>query len=81
MAVSSEECAGFVQPGAGIAVAVPGVVRLLRAFPAHIGHGCPQGSDEVRERAVRCRLRPILVKPTACAAKMAIHASAIVGVK
>lgn len=78
MAVGSEECAGFAQPFASVAVAVPGVVGGVRTLAAHVTYGSLQGAYEVRERGIRCGLQPILVEPAAGAAKATICAAAVV---
>jgi len=78
MAVGSEYRAGFVQPFAGVAVAVPGVVSCVRTLPAHVAYGSLQGVYEVGERGVRRGLQPILVEPAAGAAKATICAAAVV---
>lgn len=78
MAVGSEECVGFVQPFAGVAVTVPVMVGGVGTLPAHIGHGRLQSTHEVRERGVRCWLPAIQVEPAAGAAKATICAAAVV---
>lgn len=78
MAVGSEECAGFAQPFAGVAVAVPGVVGAVRILPAHVAYGRSQGVYEVGEWGLRRGLQPILVEPAAGAAKATIFAAAVV---
>ena len=78
MAVGSEECVGFVQPFAGVAVTVPVMVGGVGTLPVHIGYGRLQGSQEVRERGVRCWLPTIPVEPAAGAAKATNFAAAVV---
>jgi len=78
MAVGSEERAGFVQPFAGVAVAVPGVVGSVRTLPAHVAYSSLQGIYEVGKRGVGRGLQPILVEPAAGAAKATIFAAAVV---
>ena len=78
MAVGSEECVGFVQPFAGVAVTVPVMVGGVGTLPVHIGYGRLQGAQEVRERGVRCWLPTIPVEPAAGAAKATICAAAVV---
>ena len=78
MAVGSEECAGFVQPFAGVAVAVPGVVGGVRTLPAHVTYGCLQGLYEVGKRGVRPGFQAIQTKPSAGAAKVTICTAGVV---
>jgi len=81
MPVSSKKGAGLLQPGAGIAVALPGVIRSFRAFAAYVGDSCLQGVDKFLDRRVRRGLQLILAQPAASAAKQAIRTTPVVVVK
>jgi hypothetical protein len=81
MSMGSQKCSGLPQPIAGIAVALPGVIRYFPVVPSQVGHGCFQGIKKIREWGVEHWLTPIQPQPATSLAKLAVRAARIPGVK
>ena len=81
MAVGAQEVRGLVQPGAGVAIAVPVVTWGASSVTADVFNRGLQGAQKVRKGRAQCGLATIGIQPVTGFAEVTVAASLIFGIE
>ena len=74
VAVSAQEVGRLLQPGAGVAIAVPVMLRRVPCVVANVRSGSLQGMQQFRKRRIEHGFAPIRIQPVAGFAELTIVA-------
>jgi len=81
MAVGAQEVRGLVQPGAGVAIAVPVVTWGASSVTANEFNRGLQGEQKVRKGRAQCGFATIGIQPVAGFAVVTVAASLVLGIE